>query len=908
MGVVYKAEDTRLKRAVALKFLSKEVTGVGVDAERFLREAQAAASLDHPNICTVYEIDEQDGETFLAMAYLEGESLDRRIQRGPLPLDLAYEIARQAAEGLAAAHAAGVVHRDIKPSNIMLGQDGSGRPVVKLMDFGLAKISGASKLTRADARMGTVAYMSPEQSLGEDVGPRSDLWSLGVVTYEMVAGDPPFRGHYDQAVLYSILNEAPAPLTSLRSRVPMELEWIIEKCLAKSPADRYREAGELVADLELLQRRSASGRTSVQLIDGEGEEADRPSVPSGGSLSASARKPETPAPAATARGPVAPRRWMVRLGLAFAVGLAFVAGLAVPTGGGARPGQLRRFTLRPIEAGMSDRRIGSLAISPNGRFIAFSTTGSGGSLWLQPLDRLELLRVDGTDGAREVFWSPDSRFVGFVTGQGIGRVSVEGLVATMLVEDSGIGHVSAAWTPDGKSIVFSRVGAPLMSVSALGGIPKPVFEGSQRRRSSVTSLALVGASDGEQVLLYSERTVDGDFVMARRLASEAAGDAVRVVEGTDPVYSESGHIVYQPSALTPALSALPFSPDGLEPLGEPFVIARDATEPSVSRDGTLVYIDTPETLQMRLSWFDRRGGRLGAAGRPQPRILGPRVSPSGDRVIVAGVSGSAVELWLHESSREVIRRRTFDDRVEPGAVWSPDGRQVAFSHRGTPGVAVVDVDENSPARSLYPGPGGAVKPLDWSRDGRYILVQMRRRSGDRSSSDSAGSGPGRRVVPGASPRIAYLERVGEDWEMGDFLPEGPFTVDNAAFSPNGRYVAYESNESGEFNIYVRPFPAGDRHWQVSTEGGRLARWGSDGRALYFVRDDTLFAVPVGTQEGFRMEDPLRLFSHERLSGPRRFATYDVGPGDRFVIAEWVSGPSHPGIRIVLNWLSEFAAP
>ena len=275
MGDVFKAEDTRLKRLVALKFLSRDVTGSGEHAERFLREAQAAAALDHPNICTVHEIDSQDGEMFLAMAYLDGDSLDEKIQSGPIALDSVYEIAKQAAEGLAAAHAAGVVHRDIKPSNSLVSEDRAGRPVVKLMDFGLAQVSGASKLTRADTRMGTVAYMSPEQSQGEEVGPPSDLWSLGVVVYEMVAGELPFKGHYDQAILYSILNEDPPPITALRSQVPMELEWIVEKCLAKVPAERYQNAAELVVDIDMLARRAATGRTSVQKIDSS---ADRLAV------------------------------------------------------------------------------------------------------------------------------------------------------------------------------------------------------------------------------------------------------------------------------------------------------------------------------------------------------------------------------------------------------------------------------------------------------------------------------------------------------------------------------------------------------------------------------------------------------------------------------------------------------
>ena len=900
MGDVYKAEDTRLKRVVALKFLSRDVIGSGEHAERFLREAQAAAALDHPNICTVHEIDNDGGEMFLAMAFLDGVALDERIRGGPLPLATIYEIAKQAAEGLAAAHAAGVVHRDVKASNIMVSEDRTGRPQVKLMDFGLAQVSGASRLTRVETRMGTVAYMSPEQSLGEEVGPSSDLWSLGVVIYEMVTGELPFKGHYDQAILYSILNEEPSPITALRSRVPMELEWIVEKCLAKVPAERYQDAGELVVDLERLARRDASGRTTIQPIE-------NPAEPEPGDGSDAAKLPRW------LSGRSRPMRDLLRGGATLAGALVIVAGAfflgQAFSGRGEEPAQpTRRFTLRPVEASHADQRIGHLAISPDGRNIAFSTTGSGASLWLQPLDRHEPSQIDGTEGARDVFWSPDSNFVGFLTNRGVGKVALRGLTVTMLTEDANLVHASAAWSADGQSILVASFGARAMLVPAQGGAPKSLPVGAPRQRSMITSPSLIGIAEGEQVLLYAEHSVEGDAVMARRFSEGELGEPVRLVEGLSPVYSQSGHLLYRPTVKNSDVWAVRFSEDDLEVSGESFLVAQNGSEPSVSLDGTLAYLDDPFTGQQRLVWVNAQGETVGQIGKEQFWIFGPRVSPDGAMVLVSGGHGREADLWMHESDRPVLRRLTFDDLEETGAIWSPDSRQIAFMQRGSPELKLVSLDGGSPPRTIYTSEDGPTDLLDWSRDGRYILLQKRRMARDGQPGAPAPPSTARDFF-GLNSGIVYLEREGADggWVSREFLPMSPFIADDAVFSPDGRYVAYESNESEDFEVYVKPFPTGGQRWQVTFEGGRLARWSDDGRELYYLRGDTLFAVAVGTDGGFHAGEARPLFTSESLMGIRRYPTYDVGPGNRFAIVQRARNQRPPSIRVALNWLSDFQA-
>ena len=918
MGVVYKAEDTRLKRTVALKFLSKDITGTGEHTERFLREAQAAAALDHPNICTVYEINEVDGETFLAMAFLEGQALDERIQRGPLPLETVYEIGKQAAEGLAAAHAAGVVHRDIKSSNIMISEDRNGRPVVKLMDFGLAQVTGASKLTKMDSRMGTTAYMSPEQTLGEEVGPPSDLWSLGVVIYEAVVAELPFKGHYDQAVLYGILNEDPMPLTSMRSRVPMELEWIVEKCLAKDPSDRYQDARDLVVDLEMLQRRTASGRTSIQRIDdsAEGSQEGRQAAPSHGSGS-QVRPPANRVQSGSLTSGFAVLRRFRRLAPVAAIfaglAIAFSAGSFFPAGDDAQVGQLRRFTLRPGDAVPSGQSIGGLAISPDGRNIAFSTTGSNGSMWLQPLDRHEPIQIEGTTGARDVFWSPDSAFIGFTTSRTIAKVALRGLAVTTLVDEGDFAFTQGTWTADGQSIVYSSGGGPPLRVSALGGVPRPLFTATTQRFGGGNSsdFSFIPVSDGRQVFVYSQRTREGFEVMARVVTEEEVGEPVRLVEGHSPTWAPSGYLLFQPESMTAALWAIEFLPEQLETRGEPFIVAQDGSDPSLSADGTLVYMDNPFAGERQLVWIDRNGELVGEIGKPQSWIVGPRLSPTGDRVLATGGTGRNFDLWVHESGRPVLSRLTFDDTDESGAVWAPDGQRVAFTQRGSPDLKLASVGGGNPGTTMFTFDGGPTSPLDWSRDGRYILYQRRLLQGSGrppqappvESAQPLEKGRGRDI--NAPVQIGYLEQVGDSWEAHDFLPPAPFIVDDAVFSPNGRFVAYESNESGDFEVYVKPFPEGEQRWQITTDGGRLARWSRDGTELYFLREDTLYRVAVETRDEFRAGEAVPQFSRESLLRMRRFPTYDAGMPGRFVVVSQAGEQREIAIRIVLNWLEEF---
>ena len=928
MGVVYKAEDTSLDRPVALKFLAAHLVSDEDVRKRFEREAKAAAALNHPNICTVYEIAEDNARTFIAMAFLEGEGLDKKIEAAPLKLKDVLDIAIQTAKGLEAAHGKGIVHRDIKPANLMVGPDGH----LTIMDFGLAQLADRSKLTRLDETMGTVTYMSPEQTYGSEIDRRSDIWSLGVVLYEMVTGQQPFKGHYDQAVMYSITNEEPEPMTALRTGVPMELELLVNKCLAKEADRRYQSTADMVVDLETLSEKLKSGKSTIIAPQAASQTGAAPPTaavpPSPGplaryrviedveeaedSIKYLAEDTELHRSVAIRVLPQSSEQQIERAqrrkqAIAFGAGglgalLALVfAFLWLSSTDTAPEAPLLRFVFTPaVGVGISNSLTDTdVAISPNGRHIAFTAADPQGKLWVQDLDQQRPRAIEGTEGAWGPFWSPDSDFIGFAAGGEVKKVSVQGGLASRLCQLPDIHFHRGSWSPDGEVIVFiSGVAGGvhnLYEVPARGGTADLLIspEESEGSPGGPTGLILwshfLPSEAGARVLVFAFRSRTESTMMVQNLET---GQRELLGPGAFPFYSPSGHLVYQSDRLTYDLWALPFSLDTLRATGEAFPISENSRGPTIAADGTLVYLDGIGSGQQQLVWLDRRGEKTGVVGPVQDAInFFPALSPDGRLVAFTATEVSNQDVWVYDIDRGVRTRLSTSPARDFRPVWSPARGEVAFTSNraGNYDIFLRQADGSGEEKVLAEAPSMELLS-DWSRDGKYLLYHT--------------------TDPETGADLWYLERNEDDsgWEPHLFL-QTPFGERVPRFSPDGRYVAYVSDESGQNEVYVQPFPAGGRKVTVSSNGGTKVRWSRDGKELFYVEGQTLVAVAVSSGSSFSVDSATRLFEHAGLGLATSYAPYDVSAdGQRFIVAEPVEESADapaPSIRVVQNWYEEF---
>ena len=867
MGVVYKAEDTKLKRPVALKFLAAHLLDNDEITARFRREAEAAAALTHANIAVIYDIDESGGRSFIVMEFVEGQTVSDTIAERPLKLDQALDLAIQTAQGLRAAHEKGVVHRDIKSANLMVTPQGQ----VKIMDFGLAQLAERSRLTQTTAVLGTPSYMSPEQALGEKTDRRTDLWSLGVVLYEMVTGRLPFEGERQEAVLYGITNEEPEPVTALRAGLPMELEWIISKVLAKNRDERYQHAADLLVDLQTLKKNVGSG------------------------ISATLRASQRMSGTAAARGEQKQRRKRVALAAATAVAgllLGIAATQLIYGPGDTSEGRVRRFSIIPSEQA---RPSAPYVISPNGEHIVWSAGSPTPSLWIRDMDQEDQHEIEGTEGARAPFWSPDSQLIGFGTKSELMTIDPQGRSPTTLCKLPSLDrYTGGSWSPDGSSIVFAssppRSDWRLYEVAApRGGEPEVLFEPEPVRGSFMMSPHFL---PGSRRLLFSRGNRRSFQIVMRDLETN---EEQSLGPGVGAVYSTSGHILYKSSA-KPDLWALPFPLETLQ-AGERFLIARDAGVASVAADGTLIYGDVFPKPQ-ELVWRDSAGKKLGSIGKPQDDMGQPALSPDERRVAVAGEEDGDIDIWIHEVDRPENIRLNSTDNDDLLPHWLPPGERITFAVRPKPtpertlvtSTYIQPADASGDAEPLLADATFAGSVVNWSLDGRFALM----------------------VRPGkVSYDLWYLKRKDDASGYEPFpFRASEFSERAGHFSPDARWVAYVSNEAARpQQVFVRSFPEGKDPTQVSSKGGGQPNWSQDGRTIFYVAGKWLMAVSVTTEPEFSIIGaPRKLFESSGLP-PRAtsFQNYDVSAdGQRFVVIEPVeTNETDPMVRVVENWSAEF---
>jgi len=862
MGEVYKAKDTRLDRTVAIKILPS------ADLElkaRFDREARAIAALQHPHICTLYDVGHEGDADYLVLEYLEGETLAERLTRGPLKPEEAIETAIDVADALDKAHVAGIVHRDLKPGNIMVTKGG-----VKLLDFGLAKlrppapvVSGLAMtetrenpITGQGTILGTLHYMSPEQVEGRDTDARTDMFAFGCVLYEMLTAKKAFEGRTQASVIAAILEREPAPLATLQPMAPPLADAIVRKCLAKNAGDRWQNA----ADLATALRWSIEGA-------------------------------QTAAPA------TAKSSWLRTLGVGMLAAIVvLVAGVAVvrrflPTA--AAPSASGRFEVLP-PAGVNLRpapvaSAAQLALSPDGRSLAFvaATKGGPSQVWIRPLDSMQAQPLAGTEGASFPFWSYDGNFIGFFAAAKLKRVDIRGGTPQTLADaPSGRG---GSWNRDGVIVFSGQANAPITRVSASGGTVTPVtiFTPDQGVSTQYWPQFL---PDGRHFLFYQRSSLQSDQ-QGTYLASLDSPDKRLVLEGGSRSVYVAGQLLFVREGI---LFAQAFDDFAYRTSGEPVRLSDGVgywssafayTAVTASSAGVIAH-GPNVVMTTSLHWRDRAGAIIGSP-TPSRAYSSPRLSPDQTTALVAITDATTTQpdLWSLALVRGTTARVTSDPASDWFPVWSPDGSRLFFGSGRTGRTTIFQKAGVSPEEVFVDSVNMAVAtyPIDVSADGRFLLYQQ---------STSRGYDLGVLSLSGAGRPSQFVE--------------GPTNEVQGRFSPNQRWIAYASDESGKFEVYVRPFPAQNtQSTTISIAGGMQPEWRRDGKELFYISaDGKLMAVPViSDQSAFTAGAPAALFDVEVPEPTAPYSTdYAVtADGRRFLVNTVVDQPTRPALTVILNW-------
>jgi serine/threonine protein kinase len=880
MGVVYKAEDTKLDRTVALKFLPTQLNASEQDKARFLQEAKAAAALNHPNVCSVMDIQEHNGQVFIVMEFVDGQTL--REKEGTFTFKQAIDIGIQIADGLAAAHEKGIVHRDIKPENIMIRKDG----IVQIMDFGLAKLRDAgskiNRLTKEGSTVGTAGYMSPEQVLGQDVDHRSDIFSLGVVLYELFTGQLPFKGVHETAMAYEIVNIDPAPMSSIKPEIDPGFDEIVLECLEKDINERMQSVKQVSINLKRFRRESSKQRLSRVTTSR--------SIPKIASVE--------PIETASRTSRLQPWKWLTILFIITTISSIFYYYYFADTR--VHKQVIRASIPLPEKSSLSNERGGGhIALSPDGRKLAFVAVDSSGinNLWLQSLNALSAQMLSGTETAQFPFWSPDCKTIGFFADGKLKKIDAAGGTPFTICDaaDPRVG----TWSQAGVIVFGLGSTGAMYQVSAAGGTSSPVTK-LDSTRNEQTHRWPYFLPDGKHFLFFIRTTAAGsgsgnDSICVGSIESR---EVKHLFNGaSDAAYAQGYLLFIRESALMAQL----FDLKTLDVSGEPIPIVQQIQYDarfskatfSVSQNGLLVYQSYGTRWKRELALFDSSGVKLISFGQPEI-FQSASLSHDGKRIAmeVVDLQSHNIDLWLYEIERGIQTRFTFDLAPDMAPLWSPNGDRIVFSSkRKTHHDLYLKTTTGSVPEELLSDFGDGDKYADdWSSDGNYILLEI---TNDPKTKNDLWILP----MTGDRKPIPFLQTE--------------FNEQSGVFSPDMHWVAYVSNESGKDEVYVRPFiepglqqaSASSGKWQISANGGLRPSWRSDGKAIFYGADNKIMTAEIRAI-GSTFE-VLKVTQHMDLQAKRQIAASDISSDGKRILGSIIpSQEKSTPLTLVVNWDEE----
>lgn len=859
MGEVFKAKDTRLERTVAIKILPATVALNPDFKQRFEREAKTISSLNHPNICTLYDIGNEDGLDYLVMEYLEGETLSERIKRGAVPMDELLAIAGQVADALDKAHGQGLVHRDLKPANVMLTATGA-----KLLDFGLAKlqisdgqvegisaITQTTPLTGAGTIVGTLQYMAPEQLEGKEADSRSDIFAFGTLLYEMATGQRAFEGQSQASLIAGILEREPVSVASINPMTPPAFERLVKKCLNKNPESRWQSARDLADEIRWISQ--SGSQVGIPLH-------------------------------------VAARR-KLKFRLAWLLSIVTTV-LAV---GFAALWFTREIpeadTLRFKISTRNDlMQVSWPCVSPDGGYLAFKAVGSDGKemIWIRPLNSLDAYPLAGTEGANRPFWSPDSRYLAFIVDRNqLKKIPVNGGPAQLICETNR--GADGTWGSSGYIIYDAGLGDSLFMVSASGGTPT-ALPGLDTTNGEITHSWPWFLPDGKHYLFLAE--MSGKLQVGAKYLLQVGNIETKEIKTLFPIdarvqYCDPGYLVYFRDGI---LLAQKFDTDNLEVVGEAIPLSdevgvgdADRAEFGLSNQGTLAFQTNTTVSLNQISWVDRTGEEISQIGEPgaYDDIF---LSPDETRLSLIMFDGDQTDVWAHDLERNVRTRITFSDRNDITPLWSADGKYIYYSN-----------NESGLYKIFRKAANGMGEPkLVYGHDSLHVAATTRSADG----------------------RWLYGPQVLNNWNIVKFDTQDstfsevivgtPYTERSASLSPDGNYLAYYSTESENAEVYVLELTEGGGRWQISSNGGRYPEWSADGKELYYFTPTWDFiSVPIQTKPKFTIGKPVRLFNKrlttEGLGRNRYCVTKDR---NKFIMSSPLTATGGGEFTVVVNWLAE----